>query len=65
MPLRDALHALERVHGVTGAHRLATARLREAGALLRHSDVHRGEPTGHALSPDGRHLAVGVDVDVW
>ncbi|WP_431902563.1 hypothetical protein [Nonomuraea sp. bgisy101] len=59
VPLRDALQALERVHGVTGAHRLATARLRDAGALLRHSDVHHGELNGHALSPDGRHLAVG------
>ncbi|MBN6058409.1 hypothetical protein JYK22_41195, partial [Nonomuraea sp. RK-328] len=63
VPLRDALLALERAHGVTDAHRLATARLREAGAgvgaLLRHSDVHHGELNGHALSPDGRHLAVG------
>ncbi|TDD12044.1 hypothetical protein E1292_02635 [Nonomuraea deserti] len=59
VPLRDALQALERAHGVTDAHRLATARLREAGALVRHSDVHRGEVTGHALSPDGHHLAVG------
>ncbi|MFC5828943.1 WD40 repeat domain-containing protein [Nonomuraea insulae] len=59
VPLRDALRALERAHGVTGAHRLATARLREAGALLRHFDVHHGELNGHALSPDGRHLAVG------
>ncbi|MBT2227876.1 WD40 repeat domain-containing protein [Nonomuraea sp. NEAU-A123] len=59
VPLRDALQALEQVHGVTGAHRLATARLRDAGALLRHSDVHHGRLNGHALSPDGRHLAVG------
>ncbi|MFD1535389.1 WD40 repeat domain-containing protein, partial [Nonomuraea guangzhouensis] len=59
VPLRDALQALEHAHGVTGAHRLATARLREAGAPLRHSDVHHGPLTGHALSPDGRHLAVG------
>ncbi|MEU4328855.1 BRCT domain-containing protein [Nonomuraea dietziae] len=59
VPLRDALQALERAHGVTDAHRLATARLRDAGALLRHSDVHHGELSGHALSPDGRHLAVG------
>ncbi|GAA4235582.1 WD40 repeat protein [Streptosporangium album] len=59
VPLRDALQALERAHGVTGAHRLATARLRDAGTLLRHSDVHHGELNGHALSPDGRHLAVG------
>ncbi|MEV0390220.1 BRCT domain-containing protein [Nonomuraea sp. NPDC050643] len=59
VPLREALQALERGHGVIAAHRLATARLRDAGALLRHSDVHRGELNGHALSPDGRHLAVG------
>ncbi|MFG1956929.1 BRCT domain-containing protein [Nonomuraea sp. NPDC049028] len=59
VPLRDALHALERAHGVTDAHRLATARLRDAGAALRHSDVHHGQLNGHALSPDGRHLAVG------
>lgn len=59
VPLRAALHALERAHGVTDAHRLATARLRDAGALLRHSDVPHGEVNGHALSPDGRHLAVG------
>ncbi|MER6947611.1 BRCT domain-containing protein [Nonomuraea sp. NPDC000554] len=59
VPLRDALQALERVHGVTDAHRLATTRLRDAGAQLRHSDVHHGRLNGHALSPDGRHLAVG------
>ncbi|SEH00756.1 hypothetical protein SAMN05444920_117187 [Nonomuraea solani] len=59
VPLREALQALERAHGVTEAHRLATARIRDAGALLRHSGVHRGELNGHALSPDGRHLAVG------
>ncbi|NUW33391.1 hypothetical protein HTZ77_18430 [Nonomuraea sp. SMC257] len=65
VPLRDALQALERAHGVTDAHRLATARLRDAntaggtGVLLRHSDVHHSELNGHALSPDGRHLAVG------
>jgi WD40 repeat protein len=59
VPLRDALQNLERAHGVTDAHRLATARLRDAGALLRHSDVHHGGLNGHALSPDGRYLAVG------
>lgn len=59
VPLRDALLALERAHGVTDAHRLATARLRDASALLRHFDVHHGELNGYALSPDGRHLAVG------
>ncbi|MFC4015174.1 BRCT domain-containing protein [Nonomuraea purpurea] len=60
VPLREALQALERAHGVTDAHRLATVRLRDAGALLlRHSDVHRRQVNGHALSPDGRHLAVG------
>ncbi|MCG5216409.1 WD40 repeat domain-containing protein [Streptosporangium sp. KLBMP 9127] len=59
VPLRDALRELERAHGVTDAHRLATARLRDAGALLRHSDVHHGGLNGHALSPDGRHFAAG------
>lgn len=59
VPLRAGLQALERAHGLTDAHRLATARLRDAGALLRHSDVHHGQVNGHALSPDGRHLAVG------
>jgi hypothetical protein len=41
VPLRDALAELERVHGVTEAHRFATARIRAAGASLHHPDVHR------------------------
>ncbi|MEO3805269.1 WD40 repeat domain-containing protein [Nonomuraea sp. B1E8] len=57
--LRDALAELERVHGVTEAHRFATARIRAAGAWLRHPDVHHGELNGYALSPCGRYLAVG------
>ncbi|WP_067830846.1 WD40 repeat domain-containing protein [Actinomadura kijaniata] len=58
-PLRAALTGLEQAHGVTEAHRFATERLRTGGALLRHPDVHRVEMTAHALSPDGRYLAVG------
>ncbi|MER7012516.1 hypothetical protein ABT324_13945 [Saccharopolyspora sp. NPDC000359] len=41
--LRDSLRALEAREGVTGAHRLATEKLRERGALLRHPDVHRAD----------------------
>ncbi|MEU8361147.1 WD40 repeat domain-containing protein [Nonomuraea sp. NPDC048882] len=58
-PLRDTLAALERAHGVTEAHRFATTRVRAAGAVLRHPDVHRGEVNGYALSPCGRYLAIG------
>ncbi|MEV6151288.1 WD40 repeat domain-containing protein [Nonomuraea sp. NPDC052129] len=58
-PLRAALQELERAHGVTEAHRLATEWIRERGALLRHPDVHRVEITSQALSPSGRYLAVG------
>ncbi|MDF2709973.1 MAG: hypothetical protein K0R62_5625 [Nonomuraea muscovyensis] len=58
-PLRAALQELERAHGVTQAHRLATERIRERGALLRHPDVHRVEITSQAISPSGRYLAVG------
>jgi hypothetical protein len=58
-PLRAALTELERRHGVTKAHRIATERIRERGALLRHPDVHRVEPAAQALSPSGRYLAVG------
>ncbi|MFC4007468.1 WD40 repeat domain-containing protein [Nonomuraea purpurea] len=57
--LRDTLRELERAHGVTEAHRHATERIRERGALLRHPDVHRVEITSQALSPSGRYLAVG------
>ncbi|WP_067821825.1 WD40 repeat domain-containing protein [Actinomadura kijaniata] len=58
-PLRAALRELERAHGVTEAHRAATGRIRECGAVLRHPDVHRVEITSQALSPSGRYLAVG------
>ncbi|GAA2444587.1 hypothetical protein GCM10010191_71600 [Actinomadura vinacea] len=58
-PLRAALAGLERAHGVTAAHRYATGRILERGALLRHPDVHRVEVTAQALSPSGRYLAVG------
>ncbi|MGH8878786.1 MAG: WD40 repeat domain-containing protein, partial [Stackebrandtia sp.] len=46
--LRDSLTALESREGITKAHRLATEKLRERGALLRHPDVHRAELTCHA-----------------
>ncbi|MBN6056615.1 WD40 repeat domain-containing protein [Nonomuraea sp. RK-328] len=61
-PLRDALMALERAHGVTEAHRDATERIKAYGALLRHPDTHRAEVPAHALSPCGRYLAVGSAV---
>lgn len=59
VPLRAALAAVADREGVTAAHRLATQRLRDRGALLRHPDGHQREPSSHALSPDGRYLAVG------
>ncbi|MEO3867482.1 WD40 repeat domain-containing protein [Nonomuraea sp. B12E4] len=59
VPLRAALVDLERRHGVVGAHRYATERILERGALLRHPDVHQVELTAQALSPAGRYLAVG------
>ncbi|MEV4012577.1 WD40 repeat domain-containing protein [Nonomuraea angiospora] len=59
VPLRAALLELERHHGVADAHRYATERIREHGALLRHPDVHQVEITAQALSPSGRYLAVG------
>ncbi|MDO3704785.1 hypothetical protein Q3W71_24275 [Micromonospora sp. C28SCA-DRY-2] len=58
-PLRAALVALEQAYGVTEAHRFATARVRAAGAVLRHPDVHPREIHAFALSPCGRYLAVG------
>ncbi|GAA1595040.1 hypothetical protein GCM10009678_91360 [Actinomadura kijaniata] len=58
-PLRAALRELERARGVTEAHRVATERIRERGAVLRHPDAHRVEITSQALSPSGRYLAVG------
>ncbi|MFG3704554.1 Tn3 family transposase [Micromonospora sp. NPDC047670] len=61
-PLRDALTALERVHGVTEAHRYATAKIKAYGALLRHADTHRAKVLTYVLSPCGRYLALGSRV---
>ncbi|ADD43210.1 WD40 repeat domain-containing protein [Stackebrandtia nassauensis] len=58
-PLRAALLRLEADDGVTDAHRFATERLRERGALLRHPGGLRGDASSHALSPDGRYFAIG------
>jgi hypothetical protein len=60
--LRQALMAVEARHGVTGVHRFVTAKLRERGALLRHPDGLSHELSCHALSSDGRYLAVGSDI---
>lgn len=60
VPLRTRLADLERHRGVTGAHRLATRRLRDAvEARLWHPFGHGAEIVGHAMSPDGRYLATG------
>ncbi len=62
-PLRAVLAELEGRAGVAEAHRLATRRLRDAGAArLLHPFGHDAEITGHALSPDGRYLATGSGV---
>ncbi|MFI6743633.1 WD40 repeat domain-containing protein [Nonomuraea sp. NPDC050451] len=61
-PLRDALTALERAHGITEAHRYATAKIKAYGAVLRHADTHRANVLTHALSPCGRYLAAGSAV---
>ncbi len=58
-PLRAHLFAVEAKHGVTDAHRAATAKVRTLGATLSHSRGQQGELTGFALSPDRRHLATG------
>ncbi|MEV0697524.1 hypothetical protein AB0I53_06340 [Saccharopolyspora sp. NPDC050389] len=63
-PLREKLVALEREHGVTQAHRLATERLVARGARLRHPHAHPAYEAGGSfidfeLSPCGRHLATG------
>jgi hypothetical protein len=57
--MRDALAEEERLHGITEKHLRATAFLRKRGALLRQPDVHPARLNSHALSPDGRYLAVG------
>lgn len=56
--LREALYAHEAAHGVTEAHRAATARLRPH-ALLGHAHGHDVEIEWSAVSPDGRFLATG------
>jgi tetratricopeptide (TPR) repeat protein len=57
--MRDALAEKERLHGITEEHLKATALLRKRGAVLLQPDVHPAQLTAHALSPDGRYLAVG------
>jgi hypothetical protein len=56
--LREALHAHEAAHGITAAHRAATARLRPH-AKLGHAHGHDVEVGWSELSPDGRFLATG------
>lgn len=56
--LREVLYAHEVAHGVTAAHRAATARLRPQ-AVLRHAHGHDVEVGWTDLSPDGRFLATG------
>lgn len=58
-PLRAHLLTVEAKHGVTDAHRSATAKVRTLGAILSHAHGQLGPITGFALSPDGRHLATG------
>ncbi|MER7010716.1 hypothetical protein ABT324_04720 [Saccharopolyspora sp. NPDC000359] len=58
-PLRDLLHAVEREHGITEAHRFATARLRALGAQPRHPHHHFDGISACALSTCGRYLATG------
>lgn len=64
--LRELLYAHELAHGVTAAHRAATARLRPR-AVLRHAHGHDIEVEWTDLSPDGRFYAtgswVGADYD--
>lgn len=57
-PLREALYAHEAAHGITAAHRAATARLRPH-ATLGHAHGHDVEVEWSELSPDGRFLATG------
>ncbi|UGQ12158.1 hypothetical protein LO772_00675 [Yinghuangia sp. ASG 101] len=58
--LRTRLADLERRQGVTEAHRSATRRLCATGETsLWHPFGHDAEIVGHAMSPDGRHLATG------
>lgn len=58
--LRTLLSGVEERHGITDAHRLATDRLRERGAGLRHPyTMSGGDFQDYALSPCGRYLATG------
>ncbi|PCC69269.1 PQQ enzyme repeat-containing protein [Nannocystis exedens] len=57
-PLREALYAHEAAHGITAAHRAATARLRPHAALG-HAHGHDVEVEWTDLSPDGRFFATG------
>ncbi|MDC3958890.1 WD40 repeat domain-containing protein [Polyangium jinanense] len=56
--LREVLYAHEAAHGITAAHRAATARLRPR-ATLQHAHGHDVEVSESELSPDGRFLATG------
>ncbi|GHE14228.1 hypothetical protein [Streptomyces alanosinicus] len=58
-PLRARLTALERDHGLTPAHRLATNRIRVRGTMLSRPYGHRSKIIALALSPSGTHLATG------
>ncbi|GAA2445640.1 hypothetical protein GCM10010191_73200 [Actinomadura vinacea] len=58
-PLRARLTELERDHGVTQAHRLATDKIRQRGTTLSRPYGHRSEISALALSPCGGYLATG------
>ncbi|HVJ21823.1 MAG TPA: BRCT domain-containing protein, partial [Polyangiaceae bacterium] len=58
LALREVLYAHEAAHGITAAHRAATARLRPH-ATLGHAHGHDVEVGECELSPDGRFLATG------
>lgn len=57
-PLREALYVHEQRHGVTAAHRAATAHVRPL-AVLQHGHGHDVDVEWSDLSPDGRFLATG------
>ncbi|MFJ2202600.1 hypothetical protein [Streptomyces violaceusniger] len=58
-PLRARLTALERDHGLTPAHLLATNRIRVRGTMLSRPYGHRSKITALALSLSGTHLVTG------
>lgn len=58
LPLRAALLQSEVLTGINEAHRFASEKLQKRLSLA-HPYVHRVELSAFALSPDGRHLAVG------